>query len=162
MPEQIVPEQDIKPLMDEIDRLLAESGGVPPGAPPAPGGAPPMAPGEPLPQETIMAEEFMETGAPEGIPEDALAEAPAEAVDDVAAMAELLGVEEAQAQALYDASQQLGQLEGKSPSEVAQMMLDDFQLRMQVEKIAGGMADMEVEETTEIIEEPVEPVEPIE
>ena len=77
----------------------------------------------------------------------------------MSALAEMLGVDTAQAQALYDASQQLGQLEGLSPEEVGQMMLDDFQLRMQVEKIAGGIADTAAEE---ILEEPVEEVEAIE
>ena len=145
--QQISPEQDIKPLMDEIDRLLAEEGA---GAMPP---AMPAGPGMPMAEEAVMGNEVEEAPAEDlEMPIEAPAEAPA---GDVSALAEMLGVDAAQAQTLYDASQQLGQLEGLSPEEVGQMMLDDFQLRMQVEKIAGGMADMAAEE---IVEEPVEEV----
>lgn len=144
-PDTINPEQDIKPLMDEIDRLLAEQG-MAPGMPPAPE----EVPGMPMTQETVVAEEVVETETDEEAP----AEAPAESEDAaMSELAEMLNIEEAQAKALYEASQQLGSLEGKSPKEVGQMMVEDFQLRMQVEKIAGGTEDMEVEASMDAVEE---------
>jgi hypothetical protein len=154
-PQQIDPEQDMKPLMDEIDRLLAETGGIP-GA--APGEMPPGPGAGPIPSGMPPAPEGPPTEAPveEMMVEEAPAEAPAEG--GMAELADMLGIDEARAQALYDASQQLGQLEGKSPAEVGQMMLEDFQLRMQVEKIAGGLedeaaAEPEPEIDTELVEE---------
>ena len=151
-PKQIVPEEDLKPLMDEVDRIL----GLPPGAggAPAPGGPegmppegmPPEAAMEELPAEAIVEEEVVEEAAP---------------AEDVTPIADALGVSPERAQELFDAAQQIGSLEGASVQEVADALSTDFQLRMQVEKIAGRSADeaaeMEpVEEIEEVIEEDIE------
>jgi len=112
-PRTVVPARDLKPMMDQVDQILAE---------PAEGG-------------------------------EALAEAPVEGVADVTAIAETLGVDQEQAQKLYDAAQQIPRLAGTSPEELAAMMADDFQLRMEVEKMAAGGEDMMAEEP---MEEPVE------
>jgi hypothetical protein len=116
-------------------------------------------PGMPKPEEVVIGAEVEEV---EDAPAEAPEEAPAEG-DDMAALADMLGVESDKAQQLYEASQQIGRLEGLSPAEVGQMMLDDFQLRMQVEKVAGetmdSMDDMDVETETEIEEVEESPAE---
>tara|TARA_Y100001973_G_C5208862_1_gene343780 strand:+ start:12922 stop:13389 length:468 start_codon:yes stop_codon:yes gene_type:complete len=130
-PDQIVPEEDIKPLMDQIDAILGA-----PGVPPSPG--------EMSPEEAMLAE-VAPMAEGEAVAEDAAAEeavAEEAGATDLSEMVELLGIDEAQAQALYDAAQSLDSLAGKPPGEVARMLADDFQLRMQVEKIAGMEADM--------------------
>ena len=76
-----------------------------------------------------------------------------EGAADVTVIAETLGVDQEQAQKLYDAAQQIPRLAGVSPEELAAMMADDFQLRMEVEKMAAGGEDMMAEEP---MEEPVE------
>lgn len=143
VPDQIVPEKDIKPLMDQIDAILGA-----PGVPPGPGEMPPgeMPPGEMSPEEAMLAEI-----APMAEGEAGAEEAGA---TDLSEMVELLGVSEEQAQALYDAAQSLDFLAGKPPGEIARMLAEDFQLRMQVEKIAGMEADMMAD--TEMMEAPME------
>lgn len=124
-PKGIVPADDLKPLMDEVDRIL---------------GAPAPA-GEEIAEETF--EETME--APEEAPEEAV-----EAAIDVTAIMEALDIDEAQARKLYEASQQIGSLEGLEVAAVAEALAADFQLRMQVEKIAGGLEDTMVADEAEI------------
>jgi len=163
----ISPVEDLKPLMDEIDSILGAppgaGGGMPPGAPGAemppgamPPGMPPGMPGE-MPVEEVAAGEEV---TPEGevMAEEVVAEeVPGEV--DVTPLVEALGVDETQARALYDASQQLNSLEGKSPEEVATALADDFQLRMRVEKLAGEAEDRAGEEAPEVEEEEVEEIE---
>jgi len=112
----LVPSRDLKPLMDEADRILAEG-------PPAEGEVPPE-------------------GAPEGMPPE---EAPSEAMTpdgvDVSAIAEALEVDADQAIRLYEAAQKIPMLAGQSPEELAQMLKDDFQLRMRVEEMAAEGED---------------------
>jgi len=114
----VVPNRDLKPMMDQMDQILA---------------APP---------------EGEEEIAEEGVAEEGAA--------DVTAIAETLGVDQEQAQKLYDAAQQIPRLAGISPEELAAMMADDFQLRMEVEKMAAGGEDMMAEEE-ESIEAPMPP-----
>lgn len=111
----IVPERDLKPGMDKLDEILATLG---------PEG------GEV--DEVEMSETEM---PPEG------AAAPGEMAEDVEVLATALGIEAAQAQALFDAAQQMEKTRGKSGKELADMLEKDFQLRMELEKLAGGTAD---------------------
>ena len=148
----ISPVEDLKPLMDEIDSILGAppgaGGGMPPGAPGAempPGEMPPGLPPEMPMEEVAVGEEVVEE-APGGV--------------DVTPLVEALGIDEAKARALYDASQQLNSLEGKSPEEVATALADDFQLRMRVEKLAGEAEDTAAEEAPEVEEEVEEIEEP--
>lgn len=53
-----------------------------------------------------------------------------------------LGMDEAGAQAIYDAAQQMGATAGLEVDELAMMINQDVDLRMQLEKLAAGAADM--------------------
>lgn len=115
-PETVNPEEDLQPMLNELDRLIA--GGQPTDL--GPGGAPPP---EGVPPE----------GAPAG-------EATGPAVEMQPLMDEL-GIDEARAQSLYDAAQQIEQTRGVPPADLAQMLSDDMQLRMRLESMAAGEAD---------------------
>ena len=114
----LVPSRDLKPLMDEADRIMAEG---------------PGAEGEEAPTEEMP---------PEGAPAE---EAPAEMLTadgvDVSAIAEALDVDADQAIRLYEAAQQIPMLAGQPAEDLAQMMKDDFQLRMRVEGMAAEGED---------------------
>lgn len=131
--EGIVPLDDLKPLMDEVDRILAADAPV---------------------AEATMTEETIEEGPGEEVveetaEEEVVEEAPEPALD-LTPLMETLGLEEAQAQALYDAAQQIATLEGMEIDALAEALDADFQLRMQVEKIAGGMEDAMAADQAEI------------
>jgi hypothetical protein len=109
--ENIVPDRDIKPVMDQIDTIIAEAG-------PAPEEAPV--------EEEVIAEEVPVEEAPEG--EDEV---------DLAPLMDTLGASEDRARMLYDAAQQLAKTEGKTPQELAEMIAEDFDILMQLEMIAA-------------------------
>jgi len=120
MPEGgIVPRRDIKPLADEIQAILDQGGGPPPKSMGGAEGAAPEAPAR----------------------GDAMGAAPADAVDEMAALADTLGISPEKAQALYDAAQMMPKLAGKSPAELAMMLEKDMNLRMQLEKNIGAGED---------------------
>ena len=111
----MVPDEDLKPVADELDALL--------GPPPA---------GE---EGEMMAEEM---ATPEG--EEAMVEEEMpmeEAAPDLAPLMDMLGATEERAQMLYDAAQQLGKTQGKTPEELAKIIVDDFDVLMQLEMIAA-------------------------
>jgi hypothetical protein len=110
----IVPDRDLKPGMDVLDEMLSALG---------PEGG--------MVEETEMVEGEMPADAMPG----------GDAMGDVEVIASALGIEAAQAQALFDAAQQMAKTRGKSGKELADMLADDFQLRMELEKLAGGAAD---------------------
>jgi len=130
------PEQDIKPLMDEIDSMLAEGGG-PPGGP----GEPPMDAG---------AEEAAAPSEAVGDEINEQAEVVSEEPADVQPFVELLGVDEEKAAALYDAAMQMPRFEGMTAQEIAEQLVDDYQLRMQVEAIAAGSEDAAAADAMEL------------
>ena len=134
-PAGIVPGEDLKPLMDEVDRILA---GGDMGAPA----------GEEVVGEETMTEETIE----EGPGEEVVAEETVEETEtvDVSPIMEALEIEEAQAQALFDAAQQIARLENMEIQEIADALAADFQLRMQVEKIAGDMEDTMMADQAEV------------
>ena len=104
MPGEIVPDEDLKPLADQID-AIAE--GAEPGT-------------EELLAEGEVAEEVAEEGAP-----------------DLGPLMDMLGATEERAQMLYDAAQELAKTQGKTPEELAQMIVDDFDILMQLEMVAA-------------------------
>lgn len=115
--------KDIRPLVDEIDSLIAEAdkhGGT-------------------LPPE-------MRKNMPEGAPEAAAGEGMTEG-NDVSVIADVLGVSMEKAQALFDAAQTMPSLAGKSPEQVASMLEKDMNLRMQLEKSMGASEDMKARES---------------
>lgn len=140
--EEVAPKGgSIKSLVADIDRML-EGAGVPAGEE-APEEAPvEEAPAEEAPVEEAVAEEAAGT--------------------DVSALVEALGIDEAKAAALYQAAQEMGRTRGVTPEELAAMLAEDFNLRMQLERVAGIAEEgEEVEEEVgmEALEAPVPEVE---
>jgi hypothetical protein len=126
----IVPDRDIKPALDNLEGMLAAVAGAGEG----------------------MAMEGAE-GAAEMVGEEMAEDAmDAAASEDVQMLADALGVDAMQAQALMDAAQQMEKTRGKSAKELADMLASDFGLRMQLEKLAGGAADQMAMEETEVME----------
>ena len=138
--------------------MYAGEPGAPADAPPAPEGegAGPDMPGEIIPERDFPALIAQADEATMGDTLDTVEEAtapPAEGeVDeaeggtDVGPIAEALGVDEARAMEIYEASQQMPRLEGKPVEEIASMLADDIDLRMQVEKLAARAVDQAVED----------------
>ena len=126
-PETLVPSRDIKPLADEVEQILAmaERGETAEGAP----------------------EEAPE--APEG--EEAPPEGEAvEGEEDVTVIAETLGIDQSKAQELWKAAQAMPATQDLTPEELANKLVDDFDLRMKLEKLAAGeMEKSEMEQDTE-------------
>ena len=106
----------IKSLVADIDRML-EGAGVPAGEE-----APAEAGAEEAPVEEAVVEE--------AVVEEA-------AGTDVSALVEALEIDEAKAAALYQAAQEMERTRGVTPEELAAMLAEDFNLRMQLERVAG-------------------------
>ena len=121
-PEGVNPEKDLKPMMDEADQILAAltSGEALPGGPE----------GAPVEGEVIE-EEIVEEAPDEAAPVDA----------GVQELADMLEIEADAAQKLFEASQQMERTRGMSPKELGELLLEDFQLRMELERIAGCAED---------------------
>ena len=114
--EKLTPAKDVRPLFEELDRMLEGTGEVP--------DAPAEGAGEVVEEEAV-AEEVV--GAPEGA--------------DVSALVEELGIDEAKAMMLFDAAQQMERTRGMKADELAALLAEDFQLRMSLEKLAGVAED---------------------
>jgi hypothetical protein len=71
----------------------------------------------------------------EAPPEEAVVEE--EVAVDLSPLMEALGASEERAQVLYDAAQQLDKSQGKTPQELADMIVSDFDLLMQLEMVAA-------------------------
>lgn len=125
-PGGIVPSRDIKPLAEKIDAMIAEAEGGPPM-----GGAGSMA---------------GETGAMPGTGGATASPMGPEGGDMGAAgvqvLADVLGVSTEKAQALMDAAQQMPNLAGMSPEQLAAELSSNMNLRMQLEKNIGAGEDM--------------------
>ena len=67
---------------------------------------------------------------------------------DTKPLEEMLNVSAERAAQIYAAAQLMPQMAGKSPTEVAEMLMGDMQLRMQIEKIAASTQDAEAEDAT--------------
>ena len=127
----IVPDRDVKPLMEELDGLLAEAG-----VPAAEG-------------ETVEVEEEVEetVEAPEG--EEAAEDSEAQTLADA------LGIELAQAEMLMQAAQMMEATRGKSADELAKMLAEDFHVRVGLVILAGGQMDqMEMEAAAPMADTP--------
>lgn len=117
-PTTVVP-NDMKPEIDELEKIIDAAA---------------MGEGEMPPTETDDA------------PADEMAgeEAPGEG-EDAQAIADALQIDIGQAQALYDAAQQMEMTRGVPAAELADMIAQDVDLRMQLEQLAAGAADMAME-----------------
>lgn len=112
MSDMIIPRRDVKPVADELQKLMEELG------------------------EDEM--NPMGGEAPEGEPE--MGEEAPEA-GGAQAVADMLGVSVEKAQQLLDAAMMMPKMAGKSPEEIGQMLASDMNLRMQVEKNIGASED---------------------
>ena len=137
--------KELEQILNASDAQLAESGG----------GEMPMPMPEQAPEAADMGAEGADMAAEEAkeevaediedeVGEGEEAEEEAEALD-LAPLTESMGVTEERAQMLYDAAQQIPNLEGKTPQELADMIAADFDVLMQLEMVAargeGGAMD---------------------
>ena len=132
-PGGVVPERDLKPMMDEADQILAAlaSGEAMPGGP------------EGMPPEGAMMEEAVVEEMPgeEVVEEEVVEEEVTPGDTDIQTLAEMLEIEVEAADRLFGASQQMARTRGMTPKELGELLLEDFQLRMELERIAGGAED---------------------
>ena len=117
----MVPRRDLKPVMDEIDAILAGAG---------------MSAGGPGGPETGMAP--ASSRSPEGMESGT----GTDMSSDVTVIADMLDISPEKAQALFDAAQMMPKLAGKTPAEIADMLSKDMNLRMQLEKNLGANEDV--------------------
>jgi hypothetical protein len=117
-------DQDIKPLVEEIQAMMQ-------------GGGEPGTGTSPKPNEAGAS-----VGA-EGTPKQ---EAPAGG-GDAQMVADVLGVSVEKAQQLLDAAKSMPRFADKSAAEIADMLSKDMNLRMQLEKNLGAGEDMKTKET---------------
>ena len=126
----IVPDRDLKPLVDILNEAIYKENKR-------------MARKDEM-EEDMPAEDMPpEEEIPGAGPEDA--EMPEEGTD-MAPLVEMLGIDEARAQALFDAPKQLPELADLTPEQLAELLVEDFQMRMRLEELAAGTADMAAEE----------------
>ena len=108
MPEGgVVPSRDLKPLMDEADKIIGEDDE-----------------GEDKPEDK---------------PED-MEEAPKDAPSDIAPLMEMLGMSEERAQEILDASKTIPKYAEMSSEDLAELISEDFQVLMELEKAAAEKA----------------------
>tara|TARA_R110001583_G_scaffold26746_6_gene96192 strand:+ start:15061 stop:15639 length:579 start_codon:yes stop_codon:yes gene_type:complete len=127
-PEEIVPERDLKPLMDEADQLMVEED---------------AAEGEEAPEDAPEEE------APEGDEE-----MPAE--DDVGPLMETLGMSKERAEEIMAAAKSIPQYAEMAPQELADLLSRDFQVLMELERTAAALTKPEMPE--EAMMEPEAPM----
>lgn len=134
----INPAKDMKPLMDEIDIILTKvEGRAGPGGPPAPMGA------EGGAEEAAAAEGGEEVAVEEvGLEGPIEGDVEAEGGDPGTELAQILGVPEDHGKALYEAAQEISDLEGLAAAELAQRLEEDMNLRMRLEdQVAQAKSD---------------------
>lgn len=119
-PNTMIP-NDMKPEIDELEEIINAAGN---------------AEGE-MPPAVVTDGAVDEMGSEEAIGEGA--------GDEAQAIADALQIDIAQAQALYDAAQQMEMTRGVPAAELADMIAQDVDLRMQLEQLAAGAADMAME-----------------
>jgi len=111
-------DQDIKPLVEDIQAMMAGGGEGGPGVGPKPN----------------------EAGASVG------AEGMGGGEGDAQMVADILGVSVEKAQQLLDAAKAMPRFADKSAAEIADMLSKDMNLRMQLEKNMGAGEDMKMKE----------------
>jgi len=133
MAEEMTPKSEEEQLKDLETLLNAadEAAGIQPGE----GGPPPEAEAAPEPDAAEGAE-MAEEGAVEEQEGEIEEEKATEGVD-LSPMIETLGATEERAQMLYDAAQEIPNLEGKTPQELSDMIAADFDVLMQLEMVAA-------------------------
>ena len=119
--QEVIPDRDLVPLANEADSLML-------------GDMLNNVEGALGPQETSPADMTEEDMAGD------------DATMDTKPLEDMLGVSSERASQILAAAQMMPQMEGKSPTEIAEMLAGDMQLRMQVEKIAARTADTATED----------------
>lgn len=117
-------DQDIKPLVEEIQAMMAGGGEGGPGMGPGPN----------------------EAGASVGAEGTMKQEAPAGGEGDAQMVADVLGVSIEKAQQLLDAARAMPRFADMPADEIAEMLSKDMNLRMQLEKNMGAGEDMKIKE----------------
>jgi|15BtaG_2_1085339.scaffolds.fasta_scaffold06778_6 hypothetical protein len=125
----IVPDRDIKPLVAILNEAIDKENmrmALPEDLPPEADALPP-------------AEEEIPGAAPEegAMPEDET---------DMSPLVEMLGIDEAKALELFEAAKQLPELADLTPQQLADVLVEDFQMRMRLEELAAGASDVAAEE----------------
>ena len=121
--QSVSPEEDAK-QKDVLKQLLDQAD------------AEAMAEGAPDAPNAMEGADMAEAGAMEQ-QEGELEEAEATEGIDLSPLTEELGATEERAQALYDAAQEIPNLAGKTPQELADMIAEDFDVLMQLEMVAA-------------------------
>tara|TARA_R100000664_G_scaffold1650_1_gene4257 strand:- start:7943 stop:8395 length:453 start_codon:yes stop_codon:yes gene_type:complete len=126
MPKTMTPSKDLKPVMDEIDRILA--------SPTPPKNVPPMdAPMDAPPMDKPPMD------APADAPKaDA---APKELTEDGRMLADALNVSPERGQMMFDCAQEMPQLMGMDAAAIADAVTNDMDLRMQLEARVAAKYD---------------------
>ena len=109
---EMIPERDMMPVAKELDALMLDD-------------ALDNVEGALEPKEGVAADVKDEEAETE------------DAAMDTKPMEEALGVSEDRAKAIFEAAQMMPRFDGMSPTDIADMLASDMQLRMQVEQMAA-------------------------
>ena len=129
---EMIPERDMLPVAKELDALMLDD-------------ALDNVEGALGPKEGVAADVKDEEAETE------------DAAMDTKPMEEALGVSADRAKAIFEAAQMMPRFDGMSPTDIADMLASDMQLRMQVEQMAARMEDMATQEGAMGEEKPMEP-----
>ena len=125
----IVPDRDIKPLVAILNEAINKENMR-------------MALPEDMPPEADALP--LEEEIPGAAPEEEIP--PGEGGEDLAPIMDALGIDEGKALELWEAAKQLPELADLTPQQLADVLVEDFQMRMRLEELAAGTADMAAEE----------------
>ena len=130
-PAEMIPERDIKPMADEADSIMLDD---------------------------ALDNVESALGPKEGMAADVADEADVaeDATMDTKPIEQALGVSADRAKAIFEAAQMMPRFDGMSPSDIAEMLAADMQIRMQVEQLAARMEDMAAQEGAMAEDKPME------
>ena len=126
-------------------KKMADNGGAMPTAPtdeiPLPPGAPQTLEEAGLTPEEARGMEQTIDEANAAMAEAGLEDEPEPSTEDMAVLAEAIGVDVGRAAAVYEAAQAHPKLRGKSVAEVAEILAADYYLKAEILKLAGDPAE---------------------
>ena len=123
-PQEMIPERDMKALADEADSLMLDNLFA-------------------TVQDSLGPTAVDATDIPEGDGAKDTAEPDLQPIQD------MLKVSPERAAQIFAAAQMMPQLQGKSPMQIAEMLMGDMQMRMQIEKLAANTQDTQAEAEAE-------------
>mgnify|MGYP001238620143 FL=1 len=127
-PQEMIPERDMKALADEADSLMLDNLFA-------------------TVQDSLGPTAVDATDIPEGDETKDTAE------PDLQPIQEMLQVSPERAAQIFAAAQMMPQLQGKSPMQIAEMLMGDMQMRMQIEKLAANAQDTQAEAEADAMNE---------